>query len=79
MRGGSIQKPDTLFAYIRASRRFQPPLYGHLYLYFLKSSTNYWFGLVSIGLDQLISLQIGYHQPRSVNIDLDGLNMKSVG
>ena len=37
---------------------------------------NYRLGSVNIGLDQLISVWIGYYQSRSVNISLDGLNVK---
>ena len=35
-----------------------------------------WLGLVNIGLDQLILVWIGYYWSRSVNIGLDGLNVK---
>ena len=35
-----------------------------------------WFGLVNICLDRLISVCIGYHQSRLVNIGVDGLNIK---
>ena len=37
---------------------------------------NYRLGSVNIGLDQLISVWIGYYQSRLVNISLDGLNVK---
>ena len=33
-------------------------------------------GLVNIGLDRLILVWIGYYWSRSVNISLDGLNVK---
>ena len=35
-----------------------------------------WFGLVNICLDWLVSIWIGYHQSRLVNISVDGLNIK---
>ena len=37
---------------------------------------NYRLGSVNIGLDQLISVWIGYYQSRLVNVGLDGLNIK---
>ena len=37
---------------------------------------KYRLGSVSIGLNQLISVGIGYYWLRSVNIGLDGLNIK---
>ena len=55
-------------------KRFQAPLYGHLYLLL-----KYCFVLVNIGLDQLISVWISYYWSRSVSNSLDGVNKKSVG
>ena len=45
-------------------RRFQAPLYRHLYLFFLTSSfpmigsdrLKYWFGLINIALGWLLSV-----------------------
>ena len=57
------------------------------YIFFLNPSfqmsgldwLKYCFGLVNIGLDQLISVWISYYWSRSVSNSLDGVNKKSVG
>ena len=37
---------------------------------------KYWLGLINIRLDQIILVWISYYRSRSVNISLDGLNIK---
>ena len=54
------------------------------YIFFLNPSfqmigldqLKYWFGLVNISFDWLISVSIGYYRPRLVNFGQDGLIIK---